>query len=72
MFTNLNWYPFPPYSLEKFGELDFVVSEPLNDEETYICEEKVNVKGLGEERVNLKDLKKGHILTWKSLSFDIM
>jgi hypothetical protein len=30
------------------------------------------VKGLGEERVNLKDLKKGHILTWKSLNFDIM
>jgi hypothetical protein len=36
MFTNPNQYPFPPYSLEKFVELDFVVSEPLSDEETYI------------------------------------
>ncbi len=36
MFTNPNQYPFPPYSLKKFVELDFVVSEPLSDEETYI------------------------------------
>ncbi len=58
MSTNPNQYPFPPYSLEKFGELDFVISEPFGDEKTYIWEEKVNVRGLGEEKVNVKDFRK--------------
>jgi hypothetical protein len=30
------------------------------------------VRGLGEEKVNVKDIRKGHILTWKSLGFDIL
>ncbi len=72
MFTNPNWYPFPPYSPEKFGELHFVASEPLSDEETYICEKKVNVRGLGEKKVNVKDFKEGHILMWKSLDSEIL
>jgi hypothetical protein len=72
MFTNPNQYPFPPYSLEKFGELDFVISEPFSDEETYIWEEKVNVRGLGEEKVNVKDFRKWSHFNVEILGFDIM
>ncbi len=32
-------------------------SELLNDEETCICKENVNVKEFGEERVNVKGFK---------------
>ncbi len=47
LYANPNHYPSPPYSLEKFGELDLVVSEPFNEEETCSFEKKVNVRELG-------------------------
>ncbi len=63
---NLEQYPSPPYSLEKFCELvDFCASNPFSNEETSnnVC---------ASQKINVKRFKEGQILTWNTKGFDIM
>jgi hypothetical protein len=59
--SNPKKYPSPPYSLERFGKLDFE-SLSLN------LEEIQRSKG----QLNVTRFKEGRLLSWKSLGYDVL
>ncbi len=66
LYVNLEQYPSPTYSPEKFGELvDFNVNNLFHDEET-------NNNVYTSQKINVRGFKEGQILMWNAIGFNIL